>query len=67
MKIYWSDIYVIAELLHEHHSTTEPHTLSFTALHSMICELPGFADEPTKSNEKILEAIQAEWIQERES
>jgi len=27
--------------------------------------LPDFADDPNKSNEKILEAIQAAWIEER--
>jgi FeS assembly protein IscX len=27
--------------------------------------LPGFVDDPNKSNEKILEAIQAAWIEER--
>ena len=29
-------------------------------------ELPGFADDPAKSNEKILEAIQAAWLEERD-
>jgi FeS assembly protein IscX len=27
--------------------------------------LAGFDDDPNKSNEKILEAIQAAWIEER--
>jgi FeS assembly protein IscX len=29
-------------------------------------ELPGFEDDPNRSNEKILEAIQAAWIEERD-
>jgi len=34
-------------------------------LHRWVLELPDFADEPGRSNEKILEAIQAAWIEER--
>jgi FeS assembly protein IscX len=29
-----------------------------------VCELPNFADEPNRSNEKILEAIQMAWIED---
>ena len=29
-------------------------------------ELPDFDDDPNRSNEKILEAIQAAWIEERD-
>jgi len=29
-------------------------------------ELPDFEDDPNRSNEKILEAIQAAWIEERD-
>ena len=29
-------------------------------------ELPDFEDDPGRSNEKILEAIQAAWIEERD-
>jgi FeS assembly protein IscX len=31
-----------------------------------VTELPVFEDDPNRSNEKILEAIQAAWIEERE-
>jgi len=31
-----------------------------------VQDLPDFADDPNRSNEKILEAIQAAWIEERE-
>ena len=37
-----------------------------TDLHRWVLELPDFADEPGRSNEKILEAIQAAWIEERD-
>ena len=39
---------------------------SFYELHAWVCALPGFADEPNRSGEKILEAIQMMWIDEAE-
>ncbi|MBA3504216.1 MAG: Fe-S cluster assembly protein IscX, partial [Betaproteobacteria bacterium] len=36
----------------------------FTDLHRWVCELPTFADDPARSGEKILEAIQTAWIDE---
>ena len=38
----------------------------FTELHKMVGELPKFDDDPKKSNEKILEAIQMAWLEERD-
>ena len=40
--------------------------LRFTDLHKWVRELPGFSDDPNKSNEKILEAIQMAWLDERD-
>jgi len=31
-----------------------------------VTELPDFDDDPEKSNEKILEAIQMTWIEEKD-
>jgi FeS assembly protein IscX len=31
-----------------------------------VRDLPGFDDDPNRSNEKILEAIQMAWLDERE-
>jgi len=31
-----------------------------------VRELPDFSDDPNKSNEKILEAIQMAWLDERD-
>ena len=31
----------------------------------LLCELGGFDDDPKRSNEKILEAIQMIWLDER--
>ena len=40
--------------------------MRFTDLWKWVQELPDFADDPQKSNEKILEAIQMAWLDERE-
>ena len=56
----------IAIELAERHPDVKPLTVRFTDLHRWITELPGFADDPQKSNEKILEAIQMAWLDEVE-
>lgn len=60
----WQDTEEIAIRLQEAHPDTDPLSVRFTDLHSWIVGLPGFADDPQKSNEKILEAIQMAWLQE---
>ncbi|ARJ67561.1 Fe-S assembly protein IscX [Magnetospirillum sp. ME-1] len=62
----WTDTLDIAIALEEAHAGADNVNLRFTDLHKWVCELPGFADDPAKSNEKILEAIQMAWIDERE-
>jgi FeS assembly protein IscX len=42
----------------------DPLTIRFTDLHAWVMALPGFDDDPNRSGEKILEAIQAAWIEE---
>jgi FeS assembly protein IscX len=39
--------------------------LRFTDLWKWVQELEEFSDDPKRSNEKILEAIQAAWLEER--
>ena len=60
----WTDIQEIAEALYDQHSDLDPLTIRFTDLHRWVCELDGFQDDPQRSNEKILEAIQMAWIDE---
>jgi FeS assembly protein IscX len=62
----WSDIYDIAAALEDAHPHKDNVNLRYTDLHQWICALPGFSDRPADSNEKILEAIQMAWIEERE-
>jgi FeS assembly protein IscX len=62
----WTDIYDIAIGLDEAHPEVDPQYLRFTDLHDWVCALEGFDDDPNHSNEKILEAIQMTWIEERD-
>lgn len=62
----WTDVREIAIALAERHPGVKPLTVRFTDLHRWVCELPGFAGEPGKSNEKVLEAIQMAWLDEAE-
>jgi len=62
----WTDTQEIAIALYDAHPDVDPTTIRFTDLHKWVMELPGFEDDPNRSNEKILEAIQAAWIEERE-
>lgn len=62
----WTDINEIAIQLWETYPEIDPLTLRFTDLHRKVTELAGFDDDPKSSNEKILEAIQMRWLDEKE-
>lgn len=62
----WADVLDIAIALEEAHPAADNVNLRFTDLHAWVIALPDFADDPAKSNEKILEAIQMAWIDERD-
>ncbi len=64
--IGWTDVDEIGFRLAEALPDLDPLTLRFTDLHRHVCELEGFAGDPKKSNESILEAIQMAWVEERE-
>jgi FeS assembly protein IscX len=64
-KLRWTDVRDIAIELEEAHPDADNVNLRFTDLHRWIMALPAFEDDPGRSNEKILEAIQAAWIDER--
>jgi len=65
MALRWTDVNDIAIELEEAHPDVDVVNLRFTDLHRWVRELPDFADDPNRSNEKILEAIQMAWIDER--
>lgn len=58
----WTDTLDIAIALSEAHPEVDPKAIRFTDLHRWVCSLPGFSDDPARSGEKILEAIQMAWI-----
>ena len=62
----WTDVQQIAIELAEQHPDVDPVTVRFTDLHNWVLELDGFADDPKRSGERILEAIQQAWIAEIE-
>ena len=65
-KMTWQDTREIGIALAEKFPDTDPLGIRFTDLHRWVCELPGFSGDPQKSNEKILEAIQMAWLDERD-
>lgn len=62
----WTDVREIGIALFEKFPDVDPITLRFTDLHLKVRELDGFDDDPKRSNEKILEAIQMAWLDERD-
>ena len=62
----WVDVHEIAIELAEKHPDVDPTYIIFTDLRKLVLDLDGFDDDPEKTNEKILEAIQMLWIEERE-
>ena len=63
-KLDWLDVLDIAIELNELYPEIDPQWISFPDLHKKICDLETFCGDQAKSNEKILEAIQSNWIEE---
>lgn len=66
MSLKWIDTLDIAIELDETHPDIDPTKIRFTDLHQWVCELSDFDDDPERSGEKILEAIQMAWIEEKD-
>ena len=64
MGLKWTDTLDIAIALSEARPEVDPKTIRFTDLHRWVQELDEFDDDPERSGEKILEAIQMSWIEE---
>jgi len=62
----WTDIHDIAIELEDAHPDVDILQVRFTDLWTWVQTLPGFEDDPEKSSEKILEAIQMAWLDERD-
>ncbi|KPW36366.1 Uncharacterized protein ALO59_01271 [Pseudomonas amygdali pv. mellea] len=64
MSLKWVDVREIAILLAERHTDINPLAVSFPRLRDLVIALPEFDDDPARSGEKVLEAIQGLWIEE---
>ena len=62
----WTDSREIAIALSEQFPDQDPARVNFVDLRNWVLALPGFSDDPKRSGEKILEAIQMAWIEEAE-
>ncbi len=62
----WTDSLDIAIALDEAHPEIDPTVVNFVDLRQMVINLEDFDDDANKSGEKILEAIQMYWIEERD-
>jgi FeS assembly protein IscX len=63
-EIHWTDAEEIGIQLQEKFPDLDPLTVRFTDLHRYVIELEEFADDPAKSSEGRLEAIQMAWQEE---
>ena len=66
MSLKWTNSLEVAIALDESHPDVDPMRVNFVELRDWVLALEEFDDDPQHSGEKILEAIQMAWIQERE-
>jgi FeS assembly protein IscX len=64
MVLKWLDVLDIAIELSEQHEDIDPRYVNFVDLRNWVMALEGFNDDPAHCGEKVLEAIQAAWIEE---
>lgn len=67
MGLKWNDSREIAVALYDTHPDVNPMNVRFTDLHKWVMDLADFDDDPNRSGEKILEAIQMAWMDEYDS
>ena len=60
----WTDVFDIAIELGERYPDVNPQYVNFVDLHKWVCDLDAFNDDQDRGGEKVLEAIQAAWIEE---
>jgi FeS assembly protein IscX len=63
----WDTTEDIALALYEQHPELDPLTVRFTDLHKWVTQLEDFEDDPARSSEGKLEAIQMAWHEEYEA
>ncbi|HEX2722615.1 MAG TPA: Fe-S cluster assembly protein IscX [Gemmatimonadaceae bacterium] len=60
----WDQTEDLGLSLYEKFPAIDPLTVRFTDLHKWVTELDGFDDDPARSTEGKLEAIQMAWYEE---
>ena len=65
MALSWTDTLDIAIELDEAHPAVDPMRVNFVDLRNWVLALDDFDDDPEHCGERILEAIQMAWIEER--
>ncbi|PCJ87679.1 MAG: Fe-S assembly protein IscX [Thiotrichaceae bacterium] len=66
MSLKWVDSLDIAIELDEAHPDINPKFVNFVDLRQWVIALADFDDDPEHSGERILEAIQLAWMEEKE-
>ena len=66
MSLKWVDTLDIAIELDEVHPDVDPKFINFVDLRQWVIDLQEFDDDPEHSGERILEAIQLAWLEEKE-
>lgn len=66
MGLKWVDSLDIAIELDETYPDIDPKAINFVDLKSWVITLADFDDDPEHSGERILEAIQMAWMEEKE-
>lgn len=64
MSLKWADVLDIAIELAQSKPDVDPRYVNFVDLQRWVLALPDFSDDPQRGGEKVLEAIQAAWIDE---
>lgn len=62
----WTDVREIAIELADSRPDVDPRYVNFVDLRDWVMALPDFADDPDRCGEKVLEAIQMAWLDERD-
>ncbi len=66
MALKWVDSLEIAIELDEAYPDVDPKSVNFVDLRQWILDLDDFDDDPEHSGERILEAVQLAWMEEKE-
>ncbi len=66
MSLKWIDTLDIAIELDETRPEVDPKFVNFVDLRQWVMDLEDFEDDPEHCGERILEAIQLAWMEEKE-